>query len=314
MTTVLRTLLLWLSRQAALGNALESIPFADSLIGRFVAGQSHEEAVETARPLVEAGYRITFSLLGEDVADEVAAVAASDGYRELLQQIANAGLASESKIAVKPTLLGLGLSFETAQRNLNGILEAARWTGVGVELDMERSNAVDDTLALYRSSANETADLHIAIQAYLRRSAADIDALIADRIARVRLVKGAYEESADVAYQTSAEIERAFHAIERSLLEPESIAGGASLAVATHDLPLIAATRTRSHRKRTPDGRWEVQMLYGVRRQQQQQLLAEGYPLRVYLPYGRNWFPYFMRRLAERPANLGFALRSLFSR
>ena len=312
MTALLRTLLLWLSRQAALGDTLESIPFADRLIGRFVAGQTHEEAVEAARPLVQAGYRVTFSLLGEDVADEVAAAAASDAYRELLQQIASAGLASQSKIAVKPTLLGLGLSFETAQGNFNGILEAARWVGVGVELDMERSNTVDDTLALFRSGASETADLSIAIQAYLRRTAADVDALITDGIARVRLVKGAYEESADDAYQTSEEIERAFHAIERTLLEPESIAGGAWLAVATHDLRLIAGTRTRSHRKRTPDDRWEVQMLYGVRRKQQQQLLAEGYPLRLYLPYGRHWYPYFMRRLAERPANLGFALRSLF--
>ena len=314
MTALLRTLLLWLSRQAALGDALESIPLADQLIGRFVAGRSHKEAVETAGPLVEAGYRVTFSLLGEDVADEVAAAAAGDEYRELLQQIADAGLAAQSKIAVKPTLLGLGLGFETAQGNLNGILEAARWVGVGVELDMERSNTVDDTLALYRAAASETPDLGVAIQAYLRRSATDVGALIADGIARVRLVKGAYHEPDDVAYQTSAEIERSFNALERALLEPDSIAGGASLAVATHDIRLIAGTRTRSHRKRTPDERWEVQMLYGVRRAQQQQLLAEGYPLRVYLPYGRHWCPYFMRRLAERPANLGFALRSVFGR
>lgn len=314
MSALLRALFLWLSRQRGVGAAFERLPLSDRLLRRFVAGRSHAEAVETGRSLVERGYGVTFSLLGEEVDDPQAAAAAAQEYRDLIEHIGQAGIAASSKVAVKPTLLGLACGFETAQANLTRVLEAARWLNVGVEIDMERSDTVDDTLALFRGAAADNPSLMVAIQAYLKRTPADVAALIDAGIARVRLVKGAYEEPPTAAHQSMPVIVKAYHDLLRTLLEPQSIARGTVVAVATHDLPLLAGARTRTFRKRTPDDRWEVQMLLGVKPSQQERLRREGYPMRVYLPYGEHWYPYFLRRLAERPANLVFALRSLFSR
>jgi proline dehydrogenase len=159
----------------------------------------------------------------------------------------------------------------------------------------------------------ETPNLGVAVQAYLRRSRADVEKLIADGVAHVRLVKGAYAEPAEIVFEKSATVQREYRQLMRLLLEPASIKAGTTVAVATHDAKLLAEARTRTFRKATPEGRWEVQMLLGVRTSQQKRLLGEGYPVRVYLPYGRHWYAYSMRRLAERPANLVFALRSIFS-
>ena len=314
MSALIRTFFLWLSKRRRVGDWLESAPPADRLLRRFVAGDDHDEAIETAQGLVERGFRVTFSLLGEDVIAPTEATAAADQYRTLLEGIAKAGLASESKIAVKPSLLGLGLNYETALGNLLAVLEAARWVSVPVELDMERSDSTDNTLALFRAGVRETPTLGVAIQACLRRSGGDVAALIEQRIAHVRLVKGAYSEPAELTYSSPARIEKSFHDLVRVLLDAKSIEGGASLGVATHDMRLIAEARTRAFRKQTPADRWEVQMLYGVKPSQQQALLDQGYAVRVYLPYGPHWYPYFLRRVAERPGNLWFALRSVFSR
>ena len=313
MTGLLRAIFLWLSRQQAIGEALERAPFGSRLFGRFVAGTSHEAAIETAQPLIDAGFQVTFSLLGEDVETPKAAAKAVEEYQTLLGQLGQAGIAAQSRVAVKPTLLGLDLGYETAQGNLTAVLEAARWAGVVVELDMERSATVDDTLSLYRGAVAETPNLGIAVQAYLRRSRADVEKLIADGMAHIRLVKGAYAEPAEIVFENSAAVEREYRKLLRLLLEPASIKAGTTVAVATHDTKLLAGARTRTFRKATPQGRWEVQMLLGVRTSQQKRLLREGYPVRVYLPYGQHWYAYSMRRLAERPANLVFALRSIFS-
>ncbi len=313
MTGPLRLVFLWLSRQQWIGEALERAPFGSRLLRRFVAGTTHDEAIETAQPLIDAGFQVTFSLLGEDVESPAAAVEAVLEYQTLLGRLGQAGIAAQSKVAVKPTLLGLSLGFETAQGNLTAVLEAGRWAGVGVELDMERSGIVEDTLSLYRGAVVETPDLGLAVQAYLHRSRGDVERLIADGVAHVRLVKGAYAEPAELVYADSAEVEREYRVLMRLLLEPASIQAGSSLAVATHDVKLLAEARTRTFRQATPKERWEVQMLLGVRPSQQERLLREGYPVRIYLPYGRHWYAYTMRRLAERPANLVFALRSIFS-
>lgn len=307
-----RHLLLWLSRRPRLGELLQRSPLRERLVSRFVAGRSAQEAVERARPLLAQGFGLSFSHLGEDVGSAAEAEAATAAYRELAAAIAGAGMGSSSVIAVKPTLIGLELDAALAARCLGEIAEAAVAAGARVELDMERSALVERTLALLQAGRRHDPEMGIAIQAYLHRSAGDVEALIGEGSARVRVVKGAYAEPASVA-MSGAAVRRSYHELVRRLMSAEAVALDARVAVATHDEALIASARTRAFRGRVPEEVWEVQMLLGVRPLVQQRLLAEGYAVRVYLPYGTHWYPYFMRRLAERPANLWFALRHILS-
>ena len=309
-----RGILLWLSRRRGVGDAMERSPLRGRLVSRFVAGRTAAAAVATAQPLLDRGFTVTFSYLGEDVRSQAEAEAAEGEYAALVRAIAAAGIGERSVVAVKPTLLGLAWDAALAERCLGSIATATRAAGARVELDMERSPLVDATLALYRAGVAADPAMGVAIQAYLHRSAADVEALIDAGIARVRVVKGAYAEPASVAMREAAAVRRSYQGLVRRLLSREGIASGARVSVATHDLPLLAAARTRAFRNQVGAESWEVQLLYGVRPSLQERLLAEGYPVRVYLPYGAHWYPYFMRRLAERPANVWFALRQLFSR
>lgn len=311
---ILRPFLLWLSRRRALGSGLERLPLTARVVRRFVAGRSEAEVVRTAQKLIARGFRVNCSLLGEQITHAAQADAAVRRYQALLEAVAAAGIGPETKIAVKPTLLGLELDAARAAVHLSSLLDAADAAGVGVELDMERAADVDATLALFRHAAAVHPTLGVALQAYLKRSAADLDGLIEDGVARVRLVKGAYAEAAAVAYRSSDEITGAFHLLMRRLLDPAATRSGASLSLGTHDLALIAAARGVAHRQRTPEEAWEVQMLMGVRAPLQARLRREGYRVRVYLPYGEQWYPYFVRRIAERPAHLWFALLQIASR
>ncbi len=310
----LRALLLWLSRRRVLGAWLQRVGLSQRVVARFVAGLSHEAAIATARPYLERGFTATFSYLGEDVESEAEADAAVSEYCNLLEAVTAAGIATQTKIAIKPSLLGLAVGQQVAEANLEKVATAAATVGVELELDMERSDSVEATLALYRSARATQPELGVAIQAALRRTPADLEALIEEGIARVRIVKGAYAESAAVAYAEAEKIASAFHGLVRMALEPQAMEREGFLAIGTHDQRLIAGTRTRVFRRRTAGDRWEVQMLYGVRPRLQDQLLGDGYPVRIYFPYGRQWYPYFTRRLAERPANLWFALQQLLRR
>lgn len=307
-----RAALLWLAAQSSIGAWLERLPFADRLVARFVAGRTRESALTAAAPLLAQGYRVTFSYLGEDVWSAAEAEAAVQEYSCLLAAIGAAAIGPSTKIAVKPSLIGLQVAPEIAERHLLRLVTEAAPHGIGVELDMERSSTVDATLALYRAVRAQSPHLGVALQAYLRRSEADLEALLRDRIATVRLVKGAYAEPAAVAFPSRRQIDRAYHRLLRAALAPEALGRGSLVAVATHDAQIIATTRTIASRRLSSADQWEIQMLYGVRRDLQQRLLREHYPLRIYLPYGERWYPYFVRRLAERPANLWFALRQIF--
>ena len=306
-----RALMLWVAAQTAVGAWLERLPVADRLVARFVAGRTVESALAAAQPLLAQGYRLTFSYLGEDVRSADEAQAAVEEYSRLIAAIGAAAMGSSTKIAVKPSLIGLQVDPENAERHLAGLVIEAAAHGIGVELDMERSGAVSATLTLYRAVRAQHATLGVALQAYLRRSDADLEALLRDRIANVRLVKGAYAEPAAVAFPSRRQIDRAFHRLLRAALAPEALGQGGTVAVATHDTQIIASARTIADRRRGGADQWEIQMLYGVRREVQQRLLREHYPLRIYLPYGERWYPYFVRRLAERPANLWFALQQI---
>ena len=312
----LRSLFAWLSHRRAIGDRLEQLPGARRLIRRFVAGIERDAAVTTAHTLIDRGFRSSFSFLGEDVLSREEATEAAAEYERLLTTLQGSEFSNAVTIAVKPSLLGLAIDPALAEAHLLRIVDAAQQASARVELDMERAATVDSTLHLYRAVRAARPDLGtrfgIALQAYLRRTETDLAALIADGIATVRLVKGAYGEPESVAYTTSKATTNAFHRLIRMTLEPTSIAAGSYLAIGTHDPALIAAMRSRVFQQRIPADRWEVQMLYGVRTSLQDRMLREGYPVRVYLPYGRHWYAYLMRRLAERPATLWFLARQMF--
>ncbi len=293
---------------------MERLPLCQRVVERFVAGRSRTDAISTAQPLIDEGFSVTFAYLGEEVDSLAEAADAVDEYRLLIAAIGDSRFAVHCRVAVKPSLLGLHLDPTVAAGHLRKIATDAHQRDVGVELDMERADTVDGTLDLFRSGLAHHPDLGVALQAYLRRSSADLDALIEDGVAHVRLVKGAYSEKQSDAFAGASNINSAYHRMMRRLLDPQTMRQGATAAIATHDQSLIGAARTRAQRQRIPDDRWEVQMLYGVRPLLQQRLLREGYAVRISLPYGERWYPYFVRRVGERPANLWFAVRQILGR
>jgi proline dehydrogenase len=273
---------------------------------RFVAGETRQEALDVAARLNAQGMAATLNLLGERTARAEEARAAAAAYRELLSEIRRRQLLAD--IAVKLTQLGLDLSWELAEESLREICAHARHLGGFVWMDMEASRYVEPTLHMYRglrASGYGPEVVGLALQAYLYRSEQDLEELL--RLgARVRLVKGAYAEPSRVAYPRKVEVDRAYVRLMERLLQD-----GRQPAIATHDERILGhALRFAKAHGILPDG-FEFQMLYGVRRDLQAWIVREGYRLRVYVPFGPDWYPYFMRRLAERPANVGFLLRSL---
>lgn len=271
---------------------------------RFVAGESLEEAIAAARTIEAQGLVQTLDLLGESVASESEARAATDAYLAMIPRIAAAGIGRN--ISIKLTQLGLDLSPAIAGQHLRTILNRARDEQCFVRVDMENSPYVESTLTLVEAAWRDGLDnVGVVLQSALKRSESDLDRVMALGV-RVRLVKGAYKEPAAVAWQTKAEVDAAYVRMLARLL-----ADGRFPAIATHDPDLIAETRRMAARRGRPASDFEFQMLYGVRRDLQALLAGEGYGVRVYIPYGREWFPYFMRRLGERPANVAFVLKSL---
>jgi proline dehydrogenase len=270
---------------------------------RFVAGESLDEAVVTLRRLNEQGLRTNTTLLGEDVADAESAERVVDQYKEVLQRIAAEGL--QTNVSLKLTHLGLLIDEELAHRNVDRLLaEAARLDNF-VRIDMENSPLVEATLRIYRRLREAGHDnVGTVLQAYLYRSEQDLESLLPLR-PNLRIVKGAYRERPEVAYPKKADVDAAF----RRLVE-RSAAGGGFTAVATHDDRLIE----HALRLDVEPNRLEIQMLYGVRPQRQLDLVRRGHRVLVATPFGPDWYPYLMRRLAERPANLLFFVRNALRR
>jgi proline dehydrogenase len=271
---------------------------------RFIAGETLEDAVATAARLSREGMLCTFNYLGESVTSSDAARAAAETYADMMRTISDTGLSCQ--VSVKLTQLGLAIDTAECGTNLRHVLDAAG-DRCFVRVDMEQSAWVGPTLDLvdhlwqlgYRN-------VGVVLQAYLRRTEQDL-AWINTLGAGVRLCKGAYREDATVAYPRKADVNAAFVRLMRALMDE-----GAYPAVATHDPTMIDTTRAYAGERGVSASAFEFQMLYGVRRDIQASLREEGYRVRVYLPFGREWFPYFMRRLGERPANVLFVLRSLF--
>jgi proline dehydrogenase len=286
-------------------------PASRRLVGRFIAGDDLDTATAPIRALVARGLLVTVDHLGEDVADAADATATRDAYVMLLDRLDDLGLAPAVEVSVKLSALGQALPLDGGRMALDhaaAICAAAARAGTTVTLDMEDHSTVDSTLEILATLRREHPWVGAVLQSALRRSEADA-ADLAREGSRVRLVKGAYAEPAAVAYTAKAEVDEAYLRCLRTLM-----AGPGYPMVATHDLAMVEAARAMAvvHGRSADDH--EYQMLYGIRAGEQDRIAASGDRMRVYLPYGADWYGYFTRRLAERPANLGFFLRSLLSR
>lgn len=276
----------------------------DSFARRFVAGEEVADAITAARRLESAGLLLTLDFLGESVATMAEADRATRAYLAILSEIAAAGIGRN--FSLKLTQLGLTVDRATCVDNLRRILDGAAPHDFFVRIDMEDSRYTQVTFDIFETLWQQGyRNAGIVVQSYLPRSVDDVKRMNTLG-ARVRLVKGAYQEPRKIAYQKKDQVDAAFVEIMRLLL-----AEGVHPAIATHDPAMISATEAfAAERAITPD-RYEYQMLYGVRRDLQATLARDGHPVRIYVPFGREWFPYFMRRLGERPANIGFVVRSL---
>lgn len=305
---MLRAALIRLSREEGIGRAVERSGFGQALASRFVAGATHLEAVQTAQRLEQGGCGASLALLGEEVSEPSEAEAAALEYLDLIAALAGGG---DTRVAVKLSLLGLPISFETAREHLMALVDAAAAAGLWLEIDMEAAATVDDTLALYHLAAERSELTAVALQAYLRRTPEDIASLVEQGIARVRLVKGAYSEPRGVAWQDAQRIRRAYRGALEQLTSTPALESGGRVGVATHDPRLHRAARRLMREREVPQEVWEFQMLYGVRPQLRREMVEQGERVRISAPYGERWYPYFVRRIAERPANALFALRAV---
>jgi proline dehydrogenase len=297
--------LLWLSEQQKVFNFVRRNRLARKFASRFVAGETIDEAVRAARDLRERGISPSLDLLGESVSVEAEAIAARDQYLEMLDRMAAQGV--EVNVSVKLTQMGFDISEDLCHANMTRILDKARQLRGFVRLDMEGSAYTQRTLDFFVHRLFGTYGAHcgVVIQSALRRSEQDIENLIAMK-ARVRLCKGAYLEPASVAFPAKADVDQNYvRLMERLLLK------GNYPGIATHDQAIIQHARQFVRRQEIGADRFEFQMLYGVRRDLQTRLRQTGYHMRVYIPFGTQWYPYLMRRLAERPANIAFILGNL---
>ncbi len=297
---MLRSALLWLSERRKVFELVRRNGLSRKFAGRFVAGETLDEAIQAARVLNEKGISTSLDLLGESVTDKSEAARSRDEIIEILDRIAETGV--DANVSVKLTQMGLDLSEETCVTNMHKVLARARKHDIFVRIDMEGSPFTERTLKLFSQRLHpEFGDLTgVVIQSYMRRSAADVEALIAMQ-ARVRLCKGAYAEPPDIAFQERREVSESYAELMEHLVQRGNYPG-----IATHDEELVRRTLAFVMKENISADRFEFQMLYGVRRDLQRKLRDDGYNMRVYIPFGTQWYPYLMRRLAERPANLAF--------
>ena len=300
----LRAFFLWLAGRRWMGRMAMATPLIRRMPFRFVAGTTLEEAITAVRALNATGATATLDVLGESVADRAAADRAAAAYVETIERIAAEGL--DANVSIKLTQMGLDLGVDECLAVMGPVAAAGARHGVFIRIDMESSDYTDRTLEVVDRLRADGCDVGPVIQAYLHRSPADVERLAAERV-RTRICKGAYAEPPEVALQDRAAIGDAFVALTERMLEADAYPG-----VATHDPDMIGRVSASARERRIGLDRFEFQMLYGVRRDLQRGLLADGYRMRVYVPFGTEWYPYFMRRLAERPANVVFVIRSVF--
>lgn len=307
---MLRRTLLAASQSPRLRQLIVTAPQTRAIVESYVAGETADDAVRVTRSLRAAGLLVTLDYLGEDTTDATQAAAVVDEYLKLLAKLSADGLThgGAAEVSVKPTAVGLMLDPELARENIAHIAAAAREAGTTVTLDAENYDAIEPTLRIASALRGEFPDLGCVIQACLRRSAADCQSL-AGHGTRVRLCKGAYSEPDTVAYRAKGEVDRAYARCLKVLMN-----GSGYPMMATHDPRLIEITGSLAMLTGRSADSFEYQMLYGIRPGEQRRLANTGARMRVYLPYGGDWYGYLVRRMAERPRNLAFFLRSLGSK
>jgi len=301
---MLRATLLKLSESKGLAHWVTSNAATRRMSHRFVAGETLDEALEAARQCNDRGLLVTLDCLGENVATTADAQRARDTYLNIFDRIAQEKL--QANVSCKLTQLGLDLSSEFCEGLVLSIAERAAAYDSFLRVDMESSIYTQRTVELVKRVRAQTPCVGAVVQAYLYRSESDIQDLLSYGC-RIRLCKGAYKEPAEVAYLYKSEVDANYVKLMRHLLS-----SGFYHGIATHDPRMVAATIRWAAEKKISKDDFEFQMLYGIRADLQRQLVRDGYKVRIYVPYGMEWFPYFMRRLAERPANVGFFLRNFF--
>lgn len=304
----IRTALLWGSRNAWLGRSLPRLAFTRRAVRRFMPGETLAEALGAARGLHEGGVGVVLTQLGENVASEADAKAVERHYEIVFDAIGDAGL--DAEVSVKPTQLGMDVGPGIAEAAVLRLAERSAAMGRVLWVDMEGSAYTDRTIELYRALRDATPWVGLCLQANMRRTSSDLEALLPLR-PHIRLVKGAYLEPPDIAFSRKAEVDGAYEVLASRLLEHVASAGGGErFAVATHDLPLAHRIHDAARKRGVLDA-CEFQMLYGVMADSQRRLAETGVRVRVLISYGEAWFAWYMRRLAERPANVAFALKSI---
>lgn len=308
---MLRQPILMLARSQRVKELVSSLPVAAGLVRRYVPGEDTRDAVRATHELVGEGLAVTLDHLGEDTLDEVQATATTDAYLALLRELSAGGHGSRAEVSVKLSAIGQalpGVGEKVALENARRICRAARNAGTTVTIDMEDHTTTDRTLGTVRELRKDYPEVGAVLQAYLRRTEADCREL-AHEGSRVRLCKGAYAEPDEVAFTDKADIDKAYVRCLKILM-----AGQGYPMVATHDPRLVRIAGALATRHGRSPGTYEFQMLYGIRPEEQRRLAGMGETVRVYVPYGAEWYGYLMRRLAERPSNLSFFLHSLISR
>jgi proline dehydrogenase len=274
---------------------------------RFLPGERIEDALEAARELAALGIGAMPSRLGENVTEAAEATSVADHYIGVLQLMRDAGL--PGSLSVKPTQLGLDLDAELCYRNLAQIMDASDGSGI-IWIDMESSGYVDRTLELFRRARTAHENVGVCLQAYLRRTPADVEILLPLGPA-IRLVKGAYGEPPDIAFPAKRDVDAAYLSLTEKLFAKETLAAGTRPAIATHDPKMIQRTIDLANSRGVAKAQFEFQMLYGIQREAQKSLARDGFQVSALISYGTYWFPWYMRRLAERPANVWFVLKNL---
>lgn len=313
---LLRKPIMALSTSSAIKSVVSRAGITRAVVDRFVAGESTPDGVRAVAELSRQGLWVTLDRLGENVTDRASAEAAVTGYLDLVSALRAAGRVAGTELSIKLSAIGGGLAESVfpaggtsdALVNARRIADAAYGAGARVTLDMEDHSTVDTTLEVLAALRGDHPDVGVAVQAMLRRTPRDLRELIGPG-SRVRLVKGAYDEPADVAHTDRHEVDLAFVRSMRILMN-----GKGHPMIASHDRRMVAIAAQLAGEAGRPADRWEYQMLYGIRRDEQVRLATSGHGVRVYVPYGTDWYGYFARRLAERPANLAFFLRALFDR
>jgi proline dehydrogenase len=307
--SVMRKALLAASTNSWLRDHVTKWGFVRRSVTRFMPGEQIEDALQAARALQKVGINTILTRLGENLtkADEFEEV--TQHYLEVLDKVAAAGL--DAHISIKPTQLGLDLDRALCERNMDRIVARADALGNFVWIDMEGSPYVDPTIEIFKRSRAQSHRVGIAIQAYLYRTPKDIEAMIPLGPA-IRIVKGAYLEPPDVAYPKKSDVDEAFYTLCTRLMAADAQKSGTLLHIATHDIPLADRLMAYITQNKVPKSAYEFAMLYGIQRQQQLRLAQDGQRLRVLISYGEYWFPWYMRRLAERPANVWFVIRTMF--